>query len=46
MTLTSRCVPLASLAPAVGGEVRGDAQTVVTDVVLDTRTVGPGALFC
>src|SRR5215218_2188058 len=46
MTLTSRRVPLASLAPAVGGEVRGDAQTVVTDVVRDTRQVVSGALFC
>src|SRR5829696_9146468 len=46
MTLTSRRVPLASLAPAVGGEVRGDGATTVTDVVLDTRKVVPGALFC
>jgi UDP-N-acetylmuramoyl-L-alanyl-D-glutamate--2,6-diaminopimelate ligase len=46
MTLTSRRAPLASLAPAVQGEVRGDAGTVVTDVVLDTRKVVPGALFC
>ena len=46
MTLTSRRVPLASLAPAVRGEVRGDAGTMVTDVVLDTRKVVPGALFC
>jgi UDP-N-acetylmuramoyl-L-alanyl-D-glutamate--2,6-diaminopimelate ligase len=46
MTLTSRRVPLASLAPAVRGEVRGDAGTAVTDVVLDTRKVVPGALFC
>ena len=46
MTLTSRRVPLASLAPAVQGEVRGDAGTMVTDVVLDTRKVVPGALFC
>src|SRR5512132_1174611 len=46
MTLTSRRVPLASLAPAVQGDVRGDAGTVVTDVVLDTRKVVPGALFC
>ena len=46
MTLTSRRVPLASLAPAVQGEVRGDAGTMVTDVVLDTRKVAPGALFC
>ena len=42
MTLTSRRVPLASLAPAVQGEVRGDAGTMVTDVVLDTRKVVPG----
>jgi UDP-N-acetylmuramoyl-L-alanyl-D-glutamate--2,6-diaminopimelate ligase len=46
MTLTSRRVPLASLAPAVQGEVRGDAGTLVTDVALDTRMVVPGALFC
>jgi UDP-N-acetylmuramoyl-L-alanyl-D-glutamate--2,6-diaminopimelate ligase len=46
MTLTSRRVPLASLAPAVQGEVRGDAGTPVTDVTLDTRAVTPGALFC
>jgi UDP-N-acetylmuramoyl-L-alanyl-D-glutamate--2,6-diaminopimelate ligase len=46
MTLTSRRVPLASLAPAVQGELRGDAETVVTDVVLDTRKVVAGALFC
>jgi UDP-N-acetylmuramoyl-L-alanyl-D-glutamate--2,6-diaminopimelate ligase len=46
MTLTSRRVPLASLAPAVQGQVRGDPGTVVTDVVLDTRKVVPGALFC
>src|ERR671919_2331966 len=46
MTLTSRRVPLASLAPAVQGEVRGDPGTMVTDVVLDTRKVVAGALFC
>ncbi|HEV8425537.1 MAG TPA: UDP-N-acetylmuramoyl-L-alanyl-D-glutamate--2,6-diaminopimelate ligase [Actinomycetes bacterium] len=46
MTLTSRRVPLASLAPAVQGEVRGYAGTVVTEVVLDTRKVVAGALFC
>jgi UDP-N-acetylmuramoyl-L-alanyl-D-glutamate--2,6-diaminopimelate ligase len=46
MTLTPRRVPLARLAPAVQGEVRGDAGTRVTDVVLDTRQVRPGALFC
>jgi UDP-N-acetylmuramoyl-L-alanyl-D-glutamate--2,6-diaminopimelate ligase len=46
MTLTSRRAPLASLAPAVQGELRGDAGTMVTDVVLDTRRVVPGALFC
>jgi len=46
MTLTSRRVPLASLAPAVQGEVRGDPATMVGDVVLDTRKVAPGALFC
>ncbi|MFL5794246.1 MAG: Mur ligase family protein, partial [Actinomycetota bacterium] len=44
--MTSRRVPLARLAPAVQGEVRGDAETTVTDVVLDTRRVVPGALFC
>jgi UDP-N-acetylmuramoyl-L-alanyl-D-glutamate--2,6-diaminopimelate ligase len=46
MTLTSRRVPLDSLAPAVQGEVRGDGGTAVTDVVLDSRKVDPGALFC
>ena len=46
MTLTSRRVPLANLAPAVQGQVRGDAGTLVTDVALDTRKVVPGALFC
>jgi UDP-N-acetylmuramoyl-L-alanyl-D-glutamate--2,6-diaminopimelate ligase len=46
MTLTPRRVPLAHLAPAVRGEVRGDGGTAVTDVVLDTRKVGKGALFC
>jgi len=46
MTLTPRRVPLAHLAPAVRGEVRGDGGTVVTDVVLDTRKVVQGALFC
>jgi UDP-N-acetylmuramoyl-L-alanyl-D-glutamate--2,6-diaminopimelate ligase len=46
MTLTTRRVPLASLAPVVQGEVRGDPGTAVTDVVLDTRRVVPGALFC
>src|SRR5215218_7902819 len=46
MTLTSRRVPLATLASAVRGQVRGDAGTLVTDVALDTRRVVPGALFC
>jgi UDP-N-acetylmuramoyl-L-alanyl-D-glutamate--2,6-diaminopimelate ligase len=46
MISTSRRVPLARLAPVVGGEVRGDAGTLVGDVVLDTRAVTPGALFC
>src|SRR5919107_4237235 len=46
MTLTSRRAPLASLAPAVQGDIRGDAGTMVTDVVLDTRKVVGGALFC
>src|SRR5262245_34726322 len=46
MTLTPRRVSLARLAPAVQGDIRGDAQTSVTDVVLDTRKVVPGALFC
>jgi len=46
MTLTPRCVPLASLAAASGGELRGDGKTPVTDVVLDTRAVADGALFC
>jgi len=46
MTLTPRCVPLASLAAAVGGKLRNDGGTLVTDVVLDTRAVSDGALFC
>ena len=46
MTLTPRRVPLRSLAAAVSGEIRGDSGTAVTDVVLDTRSVSPGALFC
>lgn len=46
MTLTPRCVPLAKLAAAVGGELHGDGGTLVTDVVLDTRAVSGGALFC
>jgi len=46
MTLTPRCVPLASLAAAVGGELRDGDGTLVTDVVLDTRAVSDGALFC
>src|SRR6266516_5367893 len=46
MTLTPRCVPLASLAAAVGGELRNGDGTLVTDVVLDTRAVSDGALFC
>jgi UDP-N-acetylmuramoyl-L-alanyl-D-glutamate--2,6-diaminopimelate ligase len=46
MPLTPRRVPVASLAGAAGGEFRGDGATLVTDVVLDTRQVRPGALFC
>ncbi|HKE98551.1 MAG TPA: UDP-N-acetylmuramoyl-L-alanyl-D-glutamate--2,6-diaminopimelate ligase [Actinomycetes bacterium] len=46
MPLTPRRVPVASLAGAAGGELRGDGATHVTDVVLDTRQVRPGALFC
>jgi UDP-N-acetylmuramoyl-L-alanyl-D-glutamate--2,6-diaminopimelate ligase len=46
MPLTPRRVTLASLAGATGGELRGDGATTVTDVVLDTRDVGPGTLFC
>ena len=46
MPLTPRRVPLAPLAVAAGGEVRGDANTTVTDVVLDTRDVAAGTLFC
>jgi UDP-N-acetylmuramoyl-L-alanyl-D-glutamate--2,6-diaminopimelate ligase len=45
MPLTPRRVPLAPLAVAAGGEVRGDANTTVTDVVLDTRDVAAGTLF-
>jgi UDP-N-acetylmuramoyl-L-alanyl-D-glutamate--2,6-diaminopimelate ligase len=46
MTLTPRRVPLDFLAARVGGEVRGDGETAVSDVVLDTRRVRAGALFC
>ncbi|HYY79450.1 MAG TPA: UDP-N-acetylmuramoyl-L-alanyl-D-glutamate--2,6-diaminopimelate ligase [Actinomycetes bacterium] len=46
MSLTPRRVPLRPLADAVHGEVHGDPGTVVADVVLDTRAVTPGALFC
>jgi UDP-N-acetylmuramoyl-L-alanyl-D-glutamate--2,6-diaminopimelate ligase len=46
MTLTPRRVPLDFLAAPVGGEVRGDGETAVSDVVLDTRRVRAGALFC
>ena len=46
MTLTSRRVPLDLLAAPVGGEVRGDGETAVSDVAIDTRRVGAGALFC
>jgi len=46
MTLTPRRVPLTALAAAVHGAVRGAGETAVSDVVLDTRMVTPGALFC
>src|SRR6266536_1199031 len=46
MTLTPRRVPLNFLAAPIGGEVRGDGETAVSDVVLDSRRVRPGALFC
>src|SRR6266496_4941404 len=46
MPLTPRRVTLASLAGAASGELRGDGATTVTDVVLDTRDVRPGVLFC
>ncbi len=46
MTLTPRRVPLDALARAVHGEIRGDGRLTVSDVVLDTRAVRPGALFC
>jgi UDP-N-acetylmuramoyl-L-alanyl-D-glutamate--2,6-diaminopimelate ligase len=46
MTLTPRRVPLDFLAAPVGGEIRGDGETAVSDVVLDTRRVRAGALFC
>jgi UDP-N-acetylmuramoyl-L-alanyl-D-glutamate--2,6-diaminopimelate ligase len=46
MVLTPRRVPLASLAAVVGGELRGDGATIVTDVVLDSRDVRPGNLYC
>jgi UDP-N-acetylmuramoyl-L-alanyl-D-glutamate--2,6-diaminopimelate ligase len=46
MTLTPRRVPLDFLAAPVGGEIRGDGETAVSDVVFDTRRVRAGALFC
>ncbi|HZD73899.1 MAG TPA: UDP-N-acetylmuramoyl-L-alanyl-D-glutamate--2,6-diaminopimelate ligase [Actinomycetota bacterium] len=46
MTLTPRRVPLKALAAPVGGGIRGDGETAVSDVVLDTRRVTDGALFC
>jgi UDP-N-acetylmuramoyl-L-alanyl-D-glutamate--2,6-diaminopimelate ligase len=46
MTLTPRRVPLEALAGTVGGDIRGDGSTAVSDVVLDTRRVHDGALFC
>jgi UDP-N-acetylmuramoyl-L-alanyl-D-glutamate--2,6-diaminopimelate ligase len=46
MTLTPRRVPLEALAAQVGGGVRGDGSAAVSDVVLDTRRVSDGALFC
>jgi UDP-N-acetylmuramoyl-L-alanyl-D-glutamate--2,6-diaminopimelate ligase len=46
MTLTPRRVPLRALAARAGGAIRGDGETAVADVVLDTRRVSEGALFC
>jgi UDP-N-acetylmuramoyl-L-alanyl-D-glutamate--2,6-diaminopimelate ligase len=46
MTLTLRRVPLDSLAATVGGDIRGDGETTVSDVVADSRRVRVGALFC
>jgi len=46
MTLTPRRVPLRALAARAGGGIRGDGETAVADVVLDTRRVTDGALFC
>jgi UDP-N-acetylmuramoyl-L-alanyl-D-glutamate--2,6-diaminopimelate ligase len=46
MTLTPRRVPLDFLAAPVGGEIRGDGETAVSDVVADTRRVRADALFC
>jgi len=46
MTLTARRVPLGSLAAAIGSGVPDGGEVHVTDVVLDTRAVTPGALFC
>jgi UDP-N-acetylmuramoyl-L-alanyl-D-glutamate--2,6-diaminopimelate ligase len=46
MTLTPRRVPLDSLAATVGGDIRGDGETTVSDVVADSRRVRAGALFC
>ncbi len=46
MTSTPRRVPLTALAAAVHGAVQGTGDPAVSDVVLDTRRVAPGALFC
>jgi UDP-N-acetylmuramoyl-L-alanyl-D-glutamate--2,6-diaminopimelate ligase len=46
MTLTPRRVPLEALAAPVRGGIRGNRETAVSDVVLDTRRVTGGALFC
>jgi len=37
---------LAQVALAVGGEVEGDAQTVVRGIATDSRLVAPGDLYC
>jgi len=38
-------VPLGELAPVVGGRVRGDPTTLISDVTHDSRAAGPGMLF-
>lgn len=46
MSIIPRQTPLDVLARAAHARLVGDASTSVTDVVLSTQEVGPGALFC